>query len=96
VPLVSVVALIGLSHLHLSRTGILLAGASGALTSGVDYAIWYAALRGLSSMQAAKVQLSGPVLAAVGGDSPVVGNRLNAASRVQPLDTRWDLLSGIG
>jgi len=67
VPLVTVVALIGFSHLHLSREGIVLAAVSGALTSGVGYAIWYAALRGLSSMQAAMVQLSVPLLAAAGG-----------------------------
>ena len=67
VPLVIVVALIAFSHLHLSREGIVLAAVSGALTSGVGYAIWYAALRGLSSMQAAMVQLSVPLLAAAGG-----------------------------
>ncbi len=67
VPLVTVVALIGFSHLHLSREGIVLAAVSGALTSGVGYVIWYTALRGLSSLQAAMVQLSVPVLAAAGG-----------------------------
>jgi drug/metabolite transporter (DMT)-like permease len=44
--------------------GLALALASGALTSGVGYAIWYAALRGLSAMRAAIVQLSVPPLAA--------------------------------
>ena len=67
VPLVTVVALIGFSHLHLSREGIVLAAVSGAVTSGVGYVIWYTALRGLSSLQAAMVQLSVPVLAAAGG-----------------------------
>lgn len=41
--------------------------ASGALTSGVGYAIWYAALRGLTATRAAIVQLSVPIIAAVGG-----------------------------
>jgi drug/metabolite transporter (DMT)-like permease len=41
--------------------------ASGALTSGVGYAIWYAALRGLTATSAATVQLSVPVIAAIGG-----------------------------
>jgi len=41
--------------------------ASGALTSGVGYAIWYAALRGLTATGAATVQLSVPVIAAIGG-----------------------------
>jgi drug/metabolite transporter (DMT)-like permease len=40
---------------------------SGALTSGVGYAVWYAALRGLAATHAATVQLSVPVIAAAGG-----------------------------
>jgi drug/metabolite transporter (DMT)-like permease len=52
---------------HADVAGIALAIVSGALTSGLGYVIWYAALRGLSSLRAAVVQLSVPVLAAVGG-----------------------------
>lgn len=56
---------------------------SGALTSGVGYAIWYAALPSLRSTTAAAVQLSVPVLAGLGGvvllDEPVT-LRLLAAS----------------
>lgn len=51
----------------LSAAGLGLAVASGALASGLGYAVWYAALRGLSSTQAALVQLSVPPLAALGG-----------------------------
>jgi drug/metabolite transporter (DMT)-like permease len=40
---------------------------SGAITSGVGYAIWYAALRGLTTTRAATVQLSVPVIAAWSG-----------------------------
>lgn len=40
---------------------------SGALASGVGYAIWYRALRGLKATSAATVQLSVPVIAAIGG-----------------------------
>ena len=47
--------------------GVAYAIASGALTSGVGYAIWYAALRGLTATGAATVQLSVPVIAAIGG-----------------------------
>ena len=47
--------------------GITCAVASGALTSGIGYAIWYSAIRGLKATQAATVQLSVPVIAAVGG-----------------------------
>ena len=47
--------------------GVLLAIASGALASGVGYALWYAALPRLLASQAALLQLLVPVLAALGG-----------------------------
>ncbi len=47
--------------------GVWLAIASGALASGVGYAIWYAALPQLPATSAATVQLSVPVLATIGG-----------------------------
>jgi drug/metabolite transporter (DMT)-like permease len=47
--------------------GLGLATASGAAASGLGYAVWYAALRGLTATQAAVVQLSVPPLAAAGG-----------------------------
>ena len=47
--------------------GVLLATVSGALASGVGYAIWYAALPALTATRAALVQLLVPVLAAAGG-----------------------------
>jgi drug/metabolite transporter (DMT)-like permease len=40
---------------------------SGALASGLGYAVWYTALRGLKATSAASVQLSVPVIAALGG-----------------------------
>jgi drug/metabolite transporter (DMT)-like permease len=49
---------------RITPTGLALALASGAVTSGLGYAVWYAALRGLSAMRAAIVQLSVPPLAA--------------------------------
>jgi drug/metabolite transporter (DMT)-like permease len=52
---------------HVTPLGLLLAVVSGALTSGLGYAAWYAALRGLSAPRAAIVQLAVPVLAALGG-----------------------------
>jgi drug/metabolite transporter (DMT)-like permease len=51
----------------LERSGVLYAIASGALMSGLGYALWYHALRGLTSSSAATVQLCVPVLAAIGG-----------------------------
>lgn len=44
-----------------------LAVASGAITSGMGYAVWYSALVGLAPATAASVQLSVPVLTAVAG-----------------------------
>ena len=41
--------------------------ASGALTSGLGYVLWYAVLPSLKAASAATVQLSVPVLAALGG-----------------------------
>ena len=67
VPLVLVLALLFMPDLSLSSKGVLLAVVSGALTSGLGYVLWYAALRGLSATQAATVQLAVPVLAALGG-----------------------------
>jgi drug/metabolite transporter (DMT)-like permease len=50
-----------------STSGLLLSGASGALTSGVGYAIWYTVLPLLKPVQAAVVQLAVPFIAAGGG-----------------------------
>ena len=46
--------------------GILLAVVSGALASGLGYALWYAALPALGATRAAILQLTVPVLAGVG------------------------------
>lgn len=50
-----------------SLRGIVLAMVSGAITSGLGYVIWYRALRGLTSLQAATIQLAVPILSAIGG-----------------------------
>jgi drug/metabolite transporter (DMT)-like permease len=60
-------ALLAIDGTHWSVAGLLLAVLSGALTSGLGYVLWYAALNYLSSMQAALVQLSVPAIAAAGG-----------------------------
>jgi len=52
---------------HVSWRGTLLAVASGAIASGVGYVCWYAALRGLTRIRAATVQLTVPILAAAAG-----------------------------
>lgn len=53
--------------LHATSEGIALAITSGALASGVGYALWYAALPALGVTRAAIVQLLVPVLAAAAG-----------------------------
>jgi drug/metabolite transporter (DMT)-like permease len=68
---------------YANETGVALAMASGALTSGIGYVIWYAALNRLTAMRAATVQLSVPLIAAFGGVaflSEAITPRLAASS----------------
>jgi len=67
VPVALVVSVLFLGRIEVTQTGAALAVASGALASGLGYAVWYAALRGLRASHAATVQLSVPVIAAIGG-----------------------------
>jgi len=67
VPLAIALSLVALPWAHFDRAGLGYAIISGALTSGIGYAIWYAVLPALSATSAATVQLSVPVLAAAGG-----------------------------
>jgi len=66
-PLVLILVISTISKAHYSFEGILLAAIFGGITSGIGYTIWYIALGGLSSTQAAVLQLSVPVIAAFGG-----------------------------
>ncbi len=66
-PLVAAVSLLFLRQSSVTLPGVALAIASGAIASGLGYVIWYAALRGLTAGRAATVQLSVPVIAALGG-----------------------------
>ena len=54
-------------QLRLDGAGLAYALLSGALASGLGYAVWYSALPGLTAIQGASVQLSVPVLAALCG-----------------------------
>ena len=67
VPLVVLVSLLFLEEFHFTNQGLVLAVASGSIASGLGYVIWYAALKGLPATRAATVQLSVPVIAAIGG-----------------------------
>ncbi|SIO54166.1 DMT family transporter [Paraburkholderia phenazinium] len=71
------------ARVYANGAGVALAIASGALTSGIGYVIWYAALSKLTAMRAATVQLSVPLIAAFGGVaflSEAITPRLAAAS----------------
>ena len=67
VPLVMITSLLFMQQFHATTTGVVLAMLSGVVASGIGYVIWYAALRGLATTSAATVQLSVPVIAAIGG-----------------------------
>jgi drug/metabolite transporter (DMT)-like permease len=66
-PLVALLAVSTFGNINYTAEGIVLALLSGGVTSGIGYTIWYYALGGLSSTQAAVLQLSVPVIAALGG-----------------------------
>jgi drug/metabolite transporter (DMT)-like permease len=82
-PLGAVLGLWMLKGQALDQAGIWYAVASGALASGSGYAIWYTALPTLKATSAATVQLSVPVIAALGA----------ILFRGEPITLRWGLAS---
>lgn len=66
--------------------GLLLAAVSGALTSGLGYALWYRALRDLGAVKAGMIQLPVPVMTATGAvlllGEPLTGRLLAAGAAV--------------
>ena len=66
-PISAALSIILMNNIAIDAAGFWYAVASGALTSGIGYALWYAALPALKATNAATVQLSVPVIAAVGG-----------------------------
>lgn len=74
-PIVAVLCLVALGSLEWDSAGVVYALLSGGLTSGIGYAIWYAAMPGLAAIQAASVQLSVPLLTALAG-SVLLGESL--------------------
>jgi drug/metabolite transporter (DMT)-like permease len=67
VPITLVLSVFTLSLATVDLAGLYYAVASGALASGMGYAIWYTVLPELKNTSAASVQLSVPVIAALGG-----------------------------
>lgn len=67
VPMALVLSLVMMAGATVDMAGMGYAVASGAIASGMGYAVWYMALPLLQATSAATVQLSVPVIAAVGG-----------------------------
>jgi drug/metabolite transporter (DMT)-like permease len=63
----AILSLVALGTFTWNAHGALLAVLSGSVASGLGYAIWYTVLPALRATHAATVQLSVPVIAAVGG-----------------------------
>jgi drug/metabolite transporter (DMT)-like permease len=67
VPMTAVLSLLFLGDASLDTTGVGYAVASGALTSALGYVLWYTIVPMITSTSAATVQLSVPVIVAIGG-----------------------------
>lgn len=67
VPFGLVLSLLFMGEANADAGGVGLAIASGALASGLGYAIWYTVLPRLEATNAATIQLSVPVITAIGG-----------------------------
>ena len=67
VPVSLLMSAVFFGQARMAPEGVWLAAASGALASGLGYVLWYTVLPSLRSTEAAAVQLSVPVVAAVGG-----------------------------
>ena len=65
-PLAMLLVALARGPVEATGRGVVLALISGAVTSGLGYAVWYRALPRLTVTQAAVAQLSVPVIAAVG------------------------------
>jgi drug/metabolite transporter (DMT)-like permease len=66
-PIAAALSALAFERISLDAAGLGYAVASGAVASGMGYAIWYTALPALKATHAATVQLSVPVIAALGG-----------------------------
>lgn len=67
VPMVVIAAIPFLAGVQISYRGIVLAVLSGAVASGVGYAVWYAALKYHTATRAGVLQLAVPIITAAGG-----------------------------
>jgi drug/metabolite transporter (DMT)-like permease len=67
VPFAAALILTAFGRESVDYMGLFYAVLSGAVTSGLGYVLWYAALPALSATSAATIQLSVPAIAAIGG-----------------------------
>lgn len=67
VPLSMGLSLLMMPYMQVSGTGVMLAMLSGAIASGMGYAIWYQVVRETATTNSAIMQLSVPVIAGAGG-----------------------------
>lgn len=67
IPFAAALSLATASMASPDPTGVIYAVISGAVTSGLGYVLWYAALPMLAATSAATIQLSVPAIAAVAG-----------------------------
>ena len=67
VPFAAVISLAAATQASSDPMGLFYALVSGAVTSGLGYVLWYAALPALSATSAATIQLCVPAIAALGG-----------------------------
>lgn len=67
VPMTLVLSVIFIAQSKMDFHGVILAIASGAITSALGYALWYETLKGLTATKASILQLTVPVIAAFGG-----------------------------
>lgn len=86
VPFAAALLLASLRHHSVDPAGAAYAVASGAVTSGLGYVLWYAALPRLRATSAATLQLSVPAIAAVGGAvllaEPITARLLAASAAI--------------
>lgn len=66
-PFTIILSVVTTTSAQLDASGVAYAVASGAVASGIGYSIWYAVLPSLEATVAATIQLSVPLIAAVGG-----------------------------
>jgi drug/metabolite transporter (DMT)-like permease len=66
-PIAAALSILMLNDISMDNAGFWYAVSSGALASGIGYAVWYTVLPALKATNAATVQLSVPVIAAIGG-----------------------------